>query len=64
MVMPVSIKQIQNLEQFINISEEIFESLNVKKVPDSNQIGRDRIKPKDRLDIIKKVRKAQTQFKQ
>lgn len=57
-------RQIQNLERFINISEEIFESLNVKNVPDSNQIGRDRIKPKDRLDMIKKVRTAQTQFQQ
>ncbi|CAH6419193.1 2-5 RNA ligase superfamily [uncultured virus] len=57
-------RQIQNLEQFINISEEVFETLNAKNVPDHDQIGRNRIRPRDRLDMIKKVRTAKVQFQQ
>ena len=55
-------KQIESLEQFITVSEEIFD--NVKTSCDVDQIGKSRIRPIDRLNLIKKVKTAQGQFRQ
>ncbi|CAH6419199.1 2-5 RNA ligase superfamily [uncultured virus] len=54
--------QIENLEQFITISEQLFDT--VKTSYDVNQIGKDRIKPQDRLNLIKKLKMTEGQFRQ
>jgi hypothetical protein len=57
-------EQIQKLEHFIETSYNFFENIKKSSSFNSDTIGKIHIKPRDRLNMIKKIKELQMNFKQ